>query len=182
MYRTVLRVIAKQLQQAEFFTITTDECVDGANKEQLVICFRYIDENVDVHEEFVGLHECPNILANTIVTHLQDVMLRLNLQVSHCHGQCYDGGSNMAGCKSGVKDKILKQELRALFTHCYGHSLSLSVADTIRTVKYLGAIMDTVYELSKLLQFSPKCSALFKDIKAEISPDNVRFCVLCPTW
>ena len=79
-------------------------------------------------------------------------MLRLNLQLSRCRGQCYDGGSNMAGCKSGVKAQILQMEPRALFTHCYGHSLSLSIADTIRTVKYLGSIMDTVHELSKLLQ------------------------------
>ena len=114
----------------------TDECIGSANKEQLVICFRHVDENVDVHGEFVGLYEYPNILANTIVACLQDVMLRLNLQLSHCCGQCYDGGSNMAGCKSsGVKAQILKQEPRALFTHSYRHSLSLSVADTIRTVK-----------------------------------------------
>ena len=88
----------------------------------------------------------------------------------------------MAGCKSGAKAQILKQEPRALFTHCYGHSLSLSIADTIRTVKYLGSIMNTVYELSKLLQYSPKHLALFKDIKAKISPDCTGFCVLCPTW
>ena len=126
MSQAVLCVIARQLQQAEFFTIMTDECVDGANKEQLAICFRYVDENVDVHEEFIGLYECPNILANTIVARLQDVMLRVNLQLSRCRGQCYDGGSNMASCKSGVKAQILQLEPRALFTHCYGHSLSLS--------------------------------------------------------
>ena len=146
-----------------------------------MICFRYADENLDVHEEFIGLYKCPNILANTIVARLHDVMLRLNLQLSHCRGQCYDGGSNMAGCTSGAKAQILKQEPRALFTHCYGHSLSLSVADTIRTVKYLGSIMDTVYELSKLLQYSPKRLVLFKDIKAKISPNCVGFRVLCPT-
>jgi len=129
----------------------TDEYVDGANIEQLVICFRYVDENVDVHEEFIGLYEYPHLLANTIVVRLQDVMLKLNLQLSRCRGQCYDSGSNMAGCKSRVKTQILQLEPRALFTHCYGHSLSLSVADTIRAVKHLGSIMDTVHELSKFL-------------------------------
>ena len=181
MSQEILCVIARQLQQPEFFTTMNDECVDGANKEQFVICFRYVDENVDVHEEFVGLYECSNILANTIVTRLQDVMLRLNLQVSHCLGQCYDGGNNMAGCKCEVKAKILEQEPQALFTYCYGHSLSRSVVDTIRTVKYLGSIMNTVYEHSKLLQYSPKHLALFKDIKAEISPDSVGFRVHSPT-
>ena len=41
--------------------------------------------------------------------------------------------------------------------------------------------MDTTHELSKLLQYSPKRSTLFKDIKGEISPDTVGFRVLCPT-
>ena len=70
MSQVILRVIATQVQQAEFLTIMTDECVDSANKEQLVICFRYVDENLDVHEEFIGLYKCPNILANTIVARL----------------------------------------------------------------------------------------------------------------
>ena len=87
----------------------------------------------------------------------------------------------MAGSKNGVKAQILREEPRALFTHCYGHALSLSVADTVRMVKCLGSTMDTVHELSKLLQYSPKRSALFKDLKAEISPDTVGFRILCPT-
>ena len=50
MSQVILCVIARQFQQAEFFTIMTNECVDGTNKEQLVICFRYVNENLDVHE------------------------------------------------------------------------------------------------------------------------------------
>ena len=89
-----------------------------------MIGYKYVNENVDMHEEFTGLYECPNMLANTVVACLQDVMLRLNLQLSCCRGQCYDGGSNMAGCKSRVKVQMLQLEPRALFTHCYGHSHS----------------------------------------------------------
>ena len=140
-----------------------------------------MDKNLEVHEEFIGLYECANITVDTIVKVLKDTLLRLNLQLSRCRGQCYDGGSNMAGSKNGVKAQILREEPRALFTHCYGHALSLSVADTVRMVKCLGSTMDTVHELSKLLQYSPKRSALFKDLKAEISPDTVGFRILCPT-
>lgn len=181
MSQAVLCEIARKLQQAEFFTIMTDECVDCANNEQLAICIRYVDDNVNVHEEFIGLYQIPNILANTIVAALQDTLVRLNLNLSRCRGQCYDGAGNMSGCKTGVKAQIQKQEPRALYTHCYGHALSLSIADTVRMVKSLGNVMDTVHELSKLLQYSPKRSTLFKDIKGDISPDTVGFRVLCPT-
>lgn len=62
----------------------------------------------------------------------------------------------MAGSKNGVKAQIVREEPRALFAHCYGHVLSLSVADAVRMVKCLESTMDTVHELSKMLQYSPK--------------------------
>ena len=43
----------------------------------------------------------------------------------------------MAGCKKGVKTQIMAKEPHALFTHCYGHSLSLSVADTVKNIPLL---------------------------------------------
>jgi len=87
----------------------------------------------------------------------------------------------MAGSKNGVKEQFLKKELRALFIHCYGHVLSLSVADTIKNVPALWSNMDVVFEISKLLQYSPKRTTAFKDTKAEVSPDSVGFRVLRPT-
>ena len=92
-----------------------------------MICFRYGDDHLEVHEEFVGLYRCENIAANTIVKVLKDSLLHFNLQLSRCRGQCYDGGSNMVGSKNGVKAQILRDEPRALLTHCYGHCLSLKV-------------------------------------------------------
>ena len=71
----------------------------------------------------------------------------------------------MSGVKTGVKTQIQVKQPRALYTHCYGHALSLIVADTVRMMKSLGNVMDTVHELSKLLQYSPKRSTLFKALK-----------------
>jgi hypothetical protein len=87
----------------------------------------------------------------------------------------------MAGSKNGVKSQILRLEPRALFTHCYGHALSLGVADAIKSLSILKSHMDTTYEISKLLQYSPKRHALFQSIKADMSPETVGFRVLCPT-
>ena len=33
-----------------------NNCADITNKEEPVICFRWVDENLQVHEDFVGLH------------------------------------------------------------------------------------------------------------------------------
>jgi len=158
-----------------------DKCVDSSSKEQLAICIRYVDAALAVHEEFIGLYYCPDITANTIFSIVKDTLLRLNISLSRCRGQCYDGASNMAGRRKGVKTQILHEERRALFTHCYGHSLNLAVADAVKNVKFLQSNMNTTFEISKLFQYSPKRLALFEKVKADLSPAGVGFRILCPT-
>ena len=42
-----------------------------------------------------------------------------------------------------MKSRLLMLEPRALFTHCYGHALSLAVGDFVKHVKSLRSNMDT---------------------------------------
>ena len=102
-----------------------------------------------VHEDSVGLYHCPDVTAITIICVVKDTLLRLNLQLSQCRGQCYDAASNMAGCKNGVKTQILREEPCALFTHCDGHALS--VGDTIKIITLLRSNIDITHEISKHL-------------------------------
>ena len=95
-------------------------------------------------------------------------MLRFDLKLSNCRGQYYDGGSNMAGSKSGVKTQLLAKEPRVLYMHCYGHALNLSICDAMKLIPLLRSTMDTVHEISKLLQYSPNHSHLFNHLKEEI--------------
>ena len=158
-----------------------DECVDIANQEQLAVCFRYVDDSLVVHEEFMGLYLCSDIKSETIVATLEDVILRFDFKLSNCRGQCYDGGSNMAGSKTGVKTRFLEKEPCALYMHCYGHALSLSIGDAIKLVPLLRSTLDTAHEISKLFQYSPKRTNLFKNVKAEVNPDSGGFQTLCLT-
>ena len=139
-------LLASYNRQNFSLSCTTDECVDCANNEQLVICLRYVDGDLEVRRVYRTFYKCEDITANTIVAVLKDSLLRLNLQCCAVVGSAtIDGGSNMAGCKNGVKVQILKEEPQALFTHCYGHALSLSVADTVKRIKCLGSTVDTVH-------------------------------------
>ena len=181
MSTSVLRSIAKELQSADMFAIMADECVDISNREQLSICFRWVDSDLEVHEEFVGLYQIPDIAANTIVQALKDCLLRLNLQWNRCRGQCYDGASVMAGHKNGVATQILAVEPRALYTHCYGHSLNLAMCDAMKKCKVCRDALDVTHEICKLVKFSPKRNAIFDKLKEELSPETPGLRVLCPT-
>ena len=105
------------------------------------------------------------------------------LKLSRCRGQCYDdgsniAGSNMAGSRNGVKSQILKQEPRALLMYCYGHALSLSIADSARLIRLLGSTMATTHKISRCCSIPP---GIFKCVKAQIFPGSARFRLLCPT-
>jgi len=56
----------------------------------------------------------------------------MNLKLTQCHGQCYDGASNMVGFKNGVVTQLLAKKKRAVPTHCYGHALNLAVGDSMK--------------------------------------------------
>ena len=180
---SILRSIAKSLHSADAFSIMADECTNISNHEQLAICFRWVDTELEVHEEFVGLYQIENISSDTIVQALKDCLIRMNLQWNRCRGQCYDGAANMAGHRTGVATQILTMEPRALYTHCYGHSLNLAMCDTIKNCKLTRDAMDVTHEISKLVKFSPKRNTIFDKLKEELSPDTPTpgFRVLCPT-
>ena len=64
-----------------------------------------------------------DIGAETIVSAIKDVLLKLQLSLVNCKGQCYDGASNMMGRKTGVGKRIQDLQPKAYLTHCHGHSL-----------------------------------------------------------
>ena len=75
-----------------------------------------------------------------------------------CRGQCYDGASEMTGKKNGVSTSITKEESRAVFTHCYRHSLNLAINEEMKST------MDVVTEICKLIKKSPKRDAMFLEL------------------
>ena len=86
----------------------------------------------------------------------------------------------MQGCLNGVTVQMLQDEPRALYTHCYGHSLNLAWQDMIRLVKTVEIALDMAFELSILLQYSSKRNAPFKALHDEIAPQQPGFCTLFP--
>ena len=59
------------------------------------------------------------------------------------------GAATMAGCKSGVATRINADEPRAIFTHCYGHSLNPACCDAIKKSKPMQDALDTTHEMTK---------------------------------
>ena len=71
----VLREIAAEICSGDFFTIMVDEATDFANISQLILCIRWVDNNLDRHEDFIRLHSLDVVNADNIVEVIKDVIL-----------------------------------------------------------------------------------------------------------
>ena len=57
----VLIDVAASLHSSTFYTIMADETTDSSNREQGVICLRWVDNNLNAHKEFIGLQQVDTI-------------------------------------------------------------------------------------------------------------------------
>ena len=150
----------------------------------MTVIVHWVTADFEVHEEFVGLYTVPSIDSNTIFTKIMDTLKFLNLSVNKLRGQCYDGASTMCGIKNGVAKQIMDLEPRALYTHCYGHSLNLATSDVVKQSKILQDALDTTNEITKLIKLSPRRDNIFQGLKATMSAADTSspgIRVLCPT-
>lgn len=178
----ILRNVSSLIARSSCYSIMADECTDCSNQEQFTINIRWVDEELKEHENFIGLYQVDTIDAKSLFSSIKDVLLRMNVKLSHCRGQCYDGAANMSGARHGVATKILEEESRAVYTHCYAHSLNLAVADTVKKSKICRDALDTAFEITRLIKFSPKRNVAFEKIRSgqdeeTCSPVGIRaFC------
>ena len=66
---------ASNIQDTSYFTLMTDESTDSSNKEQFVICLRWVDDEFEVPEEFIGLYEVDNLTACTLPALINYILL-----------------------------------------------------------------------------------------------------------
>ena len=129
---TMLGDIAKNINDDVFFSIMAGEATESSNNEQLVVCIRWLDNNFDAHEDFIGIHAVKNIKSDTFGTVLKDILIWLIFPLSNCRSQCHDGASNVTGLKRGVATQIESESALAFLTHCYDHALNLTVNNMIK--------------------------------------------------
>ncbi|KAJ8893351.1 hypothetical protein PR048_005942 [Dryococelus australis] len=127
----MLQLLANELvrshlcPKSSLYSVICDETCDVSGKEQMFICLRYIDEKLTSAELFVGL-TTGEAISNIIF----DVLIRLQLLVSHMRGQAYDGVSNMSGHKRDVLALVKEQQSLAPFIHCGAHSANFVLQDS----------------------------------------------------
>lgn len=135
--------VIQSISSSPFLSLMLDETTNISNNEQLVVCIRWVDKSLQPHEKFISLYHVESTQSSTLVSTIHDVLQRVNISITKLRGQCYDGASSMSGHKSGVAAVLLSEEPRAVYTHCYGHALSLACNDAVKNCKIMKDDLDT---------------------------------------
>ena len=92
-----------------------DETTDCGNHDQVVLVFSWVDEDLTLHKDFIGLDLAASITAAALLAIVENSILRLNLKLQHCRSQCYDAASVMRGMRSGLAKSVTDKEPRAIY-------------------------------------------------------------------
>lgn len=63
--------------RGKLFSIMVDETTDISNTEQLVFCIRYVDEQLNGHENFIGLQSLETTTSQIIVQTIDDNTVKI---------------------------------------------------------------------------------------------------------
>lgn len=139
--------IVDKIKKSKFFTIIADETTDVSVCEQLTICIRYFDvDTKEIQEDFLMFVEVVKLTGENIAHHILKALESLNLDITLCRGQAYDGGANMSGKIKGVQARISSIQPLAFFTHCASHRLNLAIstACTISSIRNAVGVISSV--------------------------------------
>ena len=175
---SVLRKVLVSVRSHKYYAIMADETTDISISQQMSICFRSVDDQLTIHENFVGFYEPPSADAATLYKTICDVLIRCEIDIADCRGQCFDGASTMSGVINGVQAKILSVSPSAYFVHCNAHNLNLAFQDGVSELTNCRDALSLVKEIVTCLRESPKRLAFFTSLQEKTSP-GLR--PLCPT-
>lgn len=74
--------IVKQIEKSKFFSVMADETTDESTKAQLSVCVRYLTDNFEVEETFLGFVDLHKTDAETISEVLIDNVQQWGLDSS----------------------------------------------------------------------------------------------------
>ena len=160
--KIILGDIVEEIKTSGFHSISADE-VTSSNDEILSLCFRYVDENLDIQEKFVEFLDLERLTGEHIAQKILAFYEEVGISPKQCRGQCYDGAPNMQSEKKGVASFISKESENAPVTHCNTHNLNLSISASAK-IQLVDNVIESYKSTTFFFKLSPKKESLLKHI------------------
>ena len=138
-----------------------DETQDYSTSEQVSICARFVNKDLEVCEEFLGFLKVTRMDSQTIAEAILDALRRWGFHLGGLVGQGYDAASVMSSSKNGVQAKIAAEYPNATYVHCRSHALSLAHSSSCKNVPQIRYLFDSVGKITWFLGGSGKRREIF---------------------
>ena len=153
-----------EVKESRYYSILADQATDCSLKKQLALIFRFVDKENNITEEFVSFLECSyGLNGQSLYRTIKEFLVSVGIDISDCRGQGYDGAGAAAGKNQGLPAHVLRENPKALYTHCSCHRLNLAVAASCREQR-VQHLMTNIKEISYFLisQFHAKTASKTK--------------------
>jgi len=182
MYRQGLQKLIFCVKESNRFAVMVNETRDVSGLEQLCFSCRWVSENYEVREDFIGLYVCEKTDAESLVRIIKDIVIRCGLEMQDIRGQTYDGASVLQGQVSGVAKRIKDECPKALSIHCLNHCLNLVLQESSSKCLTMSNSLSVVQQIHNIISASPKRLATFEKIRSSMSSDQrLSLKPVCPT-
>ena len=96
------------MKASKCFALILDEASYISNKEQLSFCFRFVDSNNDIREEFLKFIHCDEgVIGRDLFEAMTNTLSEFGFDLMNCRGQGNDGTGGMAGKVNGLSGILL---------------------------------------------------------------------------
>ena len=105
--------------------MTADETTDVHKDHQMVITFRYVNDEHEICESFTGFIDVEETTGKALAYKILQFIENIGLEKRNLVAQCHDGACAMSGIYSGVQALIRADCPSAVYVHCSAHYLNL---------------------------------------------------------
>ena len=186
MSNAIIRGICKDIWESEpaqpaIFSLIVDGTRDITGVEQESVCIRYVNNDLQPLEVFIGFYEATCTTGDALSLIVFDVLQRLGLPLERLRGQTYDGAANMSGKYNGAQAIIRQKQPLALFVHCSTHCINLVTETAISASPVVRDSVDVINELGVLSSQSGKFKNVFAVASSSHYSKTTSLKPLCPT-
>ena len=152
----------KKIKACQHFTILLDESTDDANRSELALIARIVDEKGVVQNHFLTLIQLQRCDALTIFTAVCDYMKKNEIDITRISFSGMDGCSTMLGEHKGVTVHFKRNCSHHSSIHCRNHRLALCFSHLIPWYKPFENFDGLLLNLFLLLKNSSVKASIFK--------------------
>ena len=133
------------------FLILIYESRDISIKKQMVVILRFVDNNEQIIECFLGIQHVRDTTVSSLKAAIEALFSKHGLIISRLRGQGYDGASNMQGEFNGLKALILNNNSSVYYVHYFAHILQMTLVVVTKKHNEVGDVFNFISSIINIV-------------------------------